>query len=131
MNTLLIFLAKQSIPTIVRHALVALAGFLMSKGIPTETSDFVSIFAGLAVFAIAWMWSVFTHTEYDASGMEVFRTGIAALLRNGQTALVTWIVAHGVTSDTATAEGIIIAAINVLLSIVSSPAAKNEAEAIK
>jgi hypothetical protein len=124
MNSLYLFLAKQALPSVIRHVLAAVAGFLVSKGISFDASDLVSILTGITLFVVTYVWSFLTHTTLDDTGVELFRKSIAALLRNGQTALLSWMAGHGISAGDGTASVIILGVVNYLISLSGNPAAE-------
>jgi Papain family cysteine protease len=121
MNTLLLYVLRKALPTAIRHGLAAVAGFLITNHIPANPDDLMSVIGGLMLFGASWVWSYLTHNQLDDSGITVFQTGIASLLRNGQTALLAWMATHGISPADGSAPAILLALMNYGISLAQRP----------
>lgn len=84
-------------PIVIRHALAALAGWLLQHGIQVDATSTGSVVAALLFFGVSSLWSVVTKRPLDASRAQTWQIIISALARQGVAAFAGYLQASGVT----------------------------------
>lgn len=82
-------------PIVIRHALAALAGWLLQHGIQMDATSTGSVVAALLFFGVSSLWSVVTKRPLDASRAQTWQIIISALVRQGVAAFAGYLQASG------------------------------------
>jgi hypothetical protein len=127
MNTILIALSKVALPKLIRHMLALWAGWLMAHGFISDDTNLASLFVASIMFLMCLGWSYFTKAELPDDLRSPLHQLLEIILRNAQTAYVGWLATKGIHPDSLAADGLILAGMNYLQSVLTQQPDKTRA----
>jgi hypothetical protein len=117
-------------PKYIRHALAALGAWMASKGFDGDVENLMSLFTGVATILFTVVWSALAKSAPSETWQAVLTTFSGALARQLQTALATWISLDPsqLANGTISTSGVIMIALNILISRLDASDAKQPIE---
>lgn len=102
----------------IRHVIAAIGAWMVTKGVDADAENLVSLFTGLFTILFSVVWSALVKTAPSEHWKAVLTKFAAALARQLQTAIATFVALdpNALSNDTVTTSAVLMAVLNLIIS---------------